>query len=150
VFFDFQQLDTSDASEQGVWAPVLHPVTRQPVPGAELLIASYDSEHAKEQKRKIQKRRARTAEITPEDVEQDALDIVCSVVLDWRGIGWQGEELRFGPTNRKMLLTREPWLRRFVDAAAQETQRFLPPSSPTPSPSLNTSGDSASDQPAAS
>jgi hypothetical protein len=144
AFFDFTQLDTSVAGEQGVWVPVLHPVTKKAVPGAELLIASYDSEHAKEQRRKLQKRRARLGRpMSPEEIEEDALVIVCSIILDWRGIAWQGQELGCTLENKTMMLGRLDWLRRFADDRASETQLFLPPSPTPPSNSQSTNGDSA-------
>ena len=60
-----------------------------------------------------------------EDVEQDALDILCASIVSWTGMRIGTEDIECTEDNKVMLLTKYPHMRRQIDVFIGESRNFL-------------------------
>ena len=119
--------------EDGVDCPILDPSGIET--GLVIKVASYESERAKKEQRRIAntalKRQRRN--LTAEEIEVNQERLVASVMVSWTfGKGPDGEQLtidgrvpEFNPEEVRKLLKRFPWIMQQVDDKAGERTNFL-------------------------
>lgn len=148
-------LSALDASPDGSWLDVTHPITGEPIPGMRILVASFDAEQASAHKRKVQKKNLRRTrqgddDVDPEEIERNALELLAAVTLGWEGLSLgAGVPLAFNPHNAAVVYQRFPWLRRQVDRHAASIGNYLGNSAGRSSTSQHTPSGSESAPPVA-
>lgn len=63
---------------------------------------------------------------TPEQSEEDALDLIVAATVSWRGIEMGGKELPFSEAAARQLYTDYPAIREQVEQAMSDRTNFLP------------------------
>ena len=133
---DLSALDTKKGAEAGFEVQLTHPKT-----GAELPIwitvlgvdsDTYRSTLMAQQRRRMEKlRRGKRMNVTPEELEDEALDLLVTITAAWRAdVDLDGKPFpSFSTTAAKALYARFPWIREQVDAAMADRANFLPGSS---------------------
>ena len=124
--FDLASLDTSSASERGASLDVLHPTTGEKL-GIAITLAGADSPtYVQAQRAMVNRRiRARGKQVTAEQVEDDAVDLIASCVLGWSGVLVDGKALECTKANAKELLARFPWIKEQCSEFMGERANFL-------------------------
>ncbi len=134
---DLSTLSTKQKSEEGVVMTVEDPRTGEPLlddqgEGVTITVAGSDSKAYRTYSRKIQNKRLknlkpgqRSLNIDSEEMEEEALELMCKCTLGWSGIAWQGEALECTPQNAKMLFTELGWLREQVDIFITDRANFF-------------------------
>lgn len=140
MVLDLSTLDTLKAAEDGMTLEVRHPTTGAVLSNGDgravaLILAGADSERSKRAERAATNRRLkmagrRSATITAEELEADALEVLAACTLGWSGFAVNGQELECTPANAKQLYGQYPWLREQADAFRSDRANFLK-SSPT-------------------
>ena len=143
---NLSQLDTSQAAEDGVAVHLRHPKTNTPL-GVRIFVAGVDSETYRSQirrqqnRRMEQARRSRGLNISAEELENDALDLLVACTKGWEAdIEEHGEKktvpaIPFGerglldctPENVRAIYANPgfSWLREQVDAEIGDRSNFL-------------------------
>lgn len=143
---NLSQLDTSQTAENGVAVELRHPKTNAPL-GMRIFVAGVDSETYRSQirrqqnRRMEQARRSRGLNISAEELENDALDLLVACTKGWEAdIEEHGEKktvpalpmsdglLPFSPENVRKVYASPglAWLREQVDTDMGDRGNFLP------------------------
>lgn len=103
---EIQALD-GDVVNLGLDMPLKHPITGEKT-GAVWTVASYDSKAYKALERQLRTnglKAARTNKFNAEMMDDNTLDLISSLVVDWRGMSdGKGKALEFSKKNLKELL----------------------------------------------
>lgn len=139
---DLSNLDTRPLSEQGSNMHVRHPVTDEPLfddeTGEPITICLLGDDSAElrsllhqRQTRRIE-RAARTGNmtVTGEQVDADALEILCLATKSWQHIVL-GQRLECNPHNARRLYTEIPWIREQAERHKSNRKNYLGNSSTT-------------------
>ena len=124
---DLSTLDVSAIAEQGAILNVTHPVSGQNL-GVSIRLAGADSEIYRKAMRAAAARRInsrRRSALTPEEMEQEALELLAKATLGWEGVVLDGETLPFSPENARRLYGRFPWIKEQVDLFIVDRGNFL-------------------------
>lgn len=124
---DLAKLDVSAAAEEGAELELLHPVTGKGL-GGRIRVVGADSDRYRSAVRSVSSKRVhkrRRAPLTPEEVEEEGLDILVKATLEWRDIVVDGETLVFTKDNVRNLYRRFPWIREQVDGFISDRGNFL-------------------------
>jgi hypothetical protein len=112
---------------------VIHPGTLIPIEGMGILLAGSDSDRYQSAQRRVQQARLESA-VTSRDVrrasdvkdmQRDAMDVLVSVTLDWKGVVFNGERLKFTQANVRKVYTALPWLREQVDRFVNNRSHYF-------------------------
>jgi hypothetical protein len=134
---DLKSLDTVSSSDEGAWLTLLHPKTNAPLVDektgkeAQIRLAGSDSEIYRSAQRKAQNKRLslprgrRNQNLTAEELEAEALDILSLCTLEFQGIILEGEALVCTQQTAKNLYTRFPWIREQVDVFIADRANYL-------------------------
>lgn len=134
---DLAALDTTKGAEQGFELQLRHPVSGAPLP-LWITIVGTDSDvyqealRAQQRKRMALLKRGRRHQLTPEDLEEDSLDLLAAASRSWRSeMKLDGQDFPpFSPAAVKQLYKRFKWSREQVDQAMGDRADFLPRSAP--------------------
>jgi hypothetical protein len=124
------KLDTTELANKGSEMIVSDPITGEPT-DAVLVLAGTDSERWKSAKLALQEKRLKASQkgkvkLSIKDMEDEALELLCQVVLDWRGIEMEeGVEYPCTPENVRTVLTTFGWLKDAVDHFVGDRQNFM-------------------------
>jgi len=94
-----------------------------------ITVAGVDSDAYRDQQREHQRmgiemnQRGRRVELTPELIEDRALDLIGAATLGWRG---EDAPLAFTPENARKIYRELPQVQEQVDRAIQNRANFLP------------------------
>lgn len=72
---------------------------------------------------KINPRKVR--QVTAEEMENDALEILVACTIAWEGIGWGKEDLKCTPENVRKVYANVPFIREQVDEFINDRSNFL-------------------------
>lgn len=128
---DLTHLDTRKGAEQGFELALTHPETGARL-GATMLLLGADAEEYQRQVRAFQKKRTqqflrqRKYTLSPEEAEEEAIELLVVATLGWKDVVVDGKPLEFNHDNARMLYTRFPWLREQVQEAVTDRANFLP------------------------
>ncbi len=125
---------------------IIHPITRQVLTdndgkSAYIDLYSADSLAAKKQNREISRRRlamagrSRAMKLTPEEIENDQIELLVAITADWYLVSLDGEkiDIPFSASEARTLYGSEEaaWLREQVDDFAGDRANFTKASSKT-------------------
>lgn len=145
---DLMNLSTTEASNNGAWCHIRHPVSGAPLyavdeterDGVQLTeeergpirvrVFGSDSAVYRKASHKVQNRRIETATksrgkqvITAEDAAQDQTNLALACIQEWQNVQFQGEALEFNRANALKLFAQCPWmleqLQEFIDDRGQ-------------------------------
>lgn len=130
---DIATLNTRKAGEEGFALKLKHPDS-----GAELGITitvkgsdsqTYQDALNDQQQRRMQRsiRRGKLG-ASPQEVRQEAIELLAAVTAGWDGLIEQGAPVAFSAGAATRIYTDYPWIREQVDAAVHDRANFLPPS----------------------
>lgn len=128
---DLSALDIRAFADSGVWQVINHPITGQPLvndKGQEwrMLLAGKDSAvYRKAQSEAVQRRFAGGNKLTPEIMEDEAIQLLSACVLGFEYFVTDGKELPFNAENAFMLVERFPWLRDQIEAVILDRERYF-------------------------
>ena len=93
-------------------------------------IASSESKKGQAANRAAMNRRlkSRSRQLSAEEIEQESLELLCALTVDWYLVGLNGEriEAAFTPTNVREAYEGAPWLQKQVDAFAGDLGNYRP------------------------
>lgn len=136
--FDLNALN-EDRATTGVKMIVTSPITSEPltyengdghVTDVTITLLGADSEVVRAVKRAAQNRRFRkgllgATKVTAEELEAEALTILCKQVVAWDGIKLGDEVLDANEANARLVFTKFPWLKAQVDTFVNEVSNFV-------------------------
>lgn len=135
VPFDMGEFDSVTKSNEGVWIPILHPITGEETTtrfcmlgyDSDEYIAWRDAQSKKSQRFFIQEMaKGKTKSKEQEDLElDDDIGLLCVLTKDWEEAYWNGEKLSFTPENLKMILTRNTVVRNQLRRDVDDRERFF-------------------------
>lgn len=124
---DMADLDPVAWSNEGADLHLVHPATKDPLydeNGKPIIIRvrGMESDGARAKAKRVA-RAMRSGRKVDNDAE--GLELLASLVIDWKGIGWKGVVLDCTPTNIRMLLKERDWIGQQILAFASETENFF-------------------------
>lgn len=131
---DLAALDVRKGADSGFELQLTHPVTGAALPLFVTILGADSDEYQsalREQQRRRMERMARgkRAPITPEEIDDEALNLLARITRGWRADGMllDGKPLpAFSTAEARKLYERFPWIREKVDQAMGDRGNFLP------------------------
>lgn len=126
---DLNTLDTSKASETGVWMEIENPSTGEPL-GIKLKVLGMDSKAYQDQQRKTQDRNMKKGfrglkQLKSETIENDKTELICACTVDWDNVVYDGETLDCTRENCRWLYKSYRWIFDQVDEFIGDRGNFL-------------------------
>ena len=121
---DLAALDTAALCEQGAELELVHPGTGAPL-GVWITMAGIDSRIWRGAVAAQTWSRRGRRDLTPDEIQAGAVDILARCTLGWRGVVLEGKELPCTMENARMLYSRLPWVREQVDRFASDRASYL-------------------------
>jgi len=130
---DLTELKLASADSEGVKMELYHPIDETSFdPPVFITVVGMDSdvyqkaqlELRNRQFKKMQKRNRLRFEMTAEETEQNAIDLLARCIMGWENIEWGGKPLPFSYENAKKLLG-ENWIREQVDTFIGDRANFM-------------------------
>lgn len=131
---DLGSLDTARSANEGFDVQLYHPVTNVDL-GITIKILGKDSDtfrkisHAQAKKRmdRFSKGGFRNTGFiqSPEEIEQNGIELLAACTVGWDGIILDGKPLDFSKDNAKELYTRFPWIKEQIDVAVGDRANFI-------------------------
>lgn len=130
---DLTELKLASANSEGVKMELYHPIHETSFePPVYLTVVGMDSEvYQKAQRdirnkqfKKMQKRNRIRMEMTAEETEREAIELLARCILGWENIEWEGEPLEYNHANAKKLLSMA-WVREQVDTFIGDRANFI-------------------------
>lgn len=132
--FDFAQLQTADASENGRPLVIYHPLTGEKMvheDGTEVtfFLKGTDSFAYRRVTADLQRKQVVLGEnVTDADRHDLEAEAFANLVVSWKGVVFDGKDLTYSFENAKKILSKSPWLRRQLEAFIVDRANFQPPS----------------------
>lgn len=117
----------SDAQDDGIDVDIRHPSTDEEL-GIKIRVAGPDSARQKRARNAVNNERmrlSRNKRPTASELEDDALRITASSIISWSGVEENGVAVELTKDNAIDILTRYPFIRDQVFAAAGDRASFL-------------------------
>jgi hypothetical protein len=132
--FDLSQLDTQKGADEGFELTLVHPKTGERLPMVITLLgydsAAYQDAMLDQQRVRFKEmQKSRRREMTPEELDAAALELLVVATRAWRGMKLDGTELACTPENARTVYRRFPWIREQANEAIGDRANFLPCSS---------------------
>lgn len=122
--FDFNTLDTVGAADIPTEMTLRHPSTDMKLTYEDgdkelpvtISLLGLESSAARKLRRRFQARRlerldkGKKMRLTPEQLDEERLDMYVALTQSWKGIDWKGEPLPCTPANVRMLYTERDWI----------------------------------------
>jgi len=128
---DIATLDTRKAGEDGFPLKLRHPDTGDEL-DITITVKGSDSQTyqdcVNEQQQRRMERSIRRGKMgaTPQEVRQEATELLAAVTAGWQGLVEQGAPVPFSTGTATRIYTDYPWIREQVDAAIHNRANFLP------------------------
>lgn len=128
---DLADFDTSKGAEQGFELTIADLKSGAPTT-MKITVLGADSDAYRERQRQFQRARvermnkSRRMNITPDEIEAEALELLVEVTTGWSGFRLNGADLPFNRDNVRMVYKRFGWIREQVDQAVGDRGNFLP------------------------
>jgi hypothetical protein len=126
---ELTQFDTRESAERGFEMQLINPRTGEKIE-AWITVRGADSNAYRERQRVQQKERIERAArvqrvaVTPEELEESALELLAAATVGWRGINLDGEALGFSFDAAVKLYRRFRWIAELVDRAINDRGNF--------------------------
>lgn len=123
--FDLKNLFTKDLAANGVEMKIRHPADGSIIKGEDgkpwvVTVIGTDSDKWKELQANIGKKRN-------QDIDDRATEkLLAGLIVGWRGLVLEGEQLKFTPQAAIKLLIDYPWIRDQINLFANDRTNFLP------------------------
>lgn len=129
---DLSELDTAKAANAGFDVDLYHPATNADL-GIKIRVLGKDSDEFRRVSNSQNKRRMdrmqrggfRNPTPSPEELEQNGIELLAACTLGWAGVVLDKKPLPFTKDNAKMLYNRFPWIKEQVDAAIGDRANFI-------------------------
>ena len=128
--FDLSSLDISKVADDGAWFTPRHPISGEALP-IKIKLAGRDSKIYKDAERAFTDKRLRSLSqrgnvqaMRAHELEEQALDLLVSVTLDWENVALDGNVLSCTKSNAKALYQRLDWLREQADEFVGTRENF--------------------------
>ena len=129
---DLSSIDTVKGANEGFDVQLYHPGTNEDL-GVTIQVLGKDSDEFQKISRAQSKKRMermskggfRNPVVSPEEVEQDNLNLLAAVSRGWNNVIVDGKPLPFSKENALMLYERFPWIREQIDAAIGDRANFI-------------------------
>lgn len=140
---DLNDIDVQAIAEAGTSVEIRHPYSGVPI-GIEIDVVGLDSDAAqvviRRQRNKAIEREAKRKTITPEEQDQQAIELAAAITRGWRSwdedlereeaeveehVVWNGEELSATESNAMKVYRKHRWIAAQVIEAAGDKSRFL-------------------------
>jgi len=129
---DLATLDTRAGANAGFDVELKHPDSGDPI-GAVIRVYGADSDAYKDkqltqQRERLEKlaRKGRVQPPTPEQLEQQSIELLAAATDGWQGLEIGGKPVEFNRAAAVQLYGDYPWIREQVDAAIHDRANFLP------------------------
>ena len=130
---DLAQLDTKQAANSGRELVIVDPATNRDT-DIKIILAGQDSDIYQELDREASRKRFKVLKkrqelnLTPEEVEEEQLQLLVSCTLGWSGLTEGGKAIAFSAGEAKRIYQQYPVIRRQVVAFVGSEANFLPES----------------------
>lgn len=129
AFTDLADLDTRNAADAGFPLALLHPITYVPINATIHLVGAdstaYQSKQREQQRKFLQNMKTSRKQIkTPEEIEEDANDLLAACVTGWDNIFINKAPVEFSRANVKKVFVAYPWIREQADQAINDRANF--------------------------
>ncbi len=127
--FDIASLNLEQDANSEAPIEILHPVTKAKL-GITIYVMGAESTAYRNIIRRQQNRRLkllsknRRIELTLEETEEEALDLLVAVTKRWDGLVWDGKAIECSEENIRMVYQERPWLRQQVDEGVNDPANF--------------------------
>jgi hypothetical protein len=129
---DLIAFDTATPAGIGEKLQLRSPFTGEDLAGVTITLRGVDSAEFQQAQRSVLNRRLeRTNAVqTAEKIEQEAIELLVSVTVDWEGIVVEGKEIKFTPDLARLLYAdkRFPWIKEQVEVFISDRRNFWKPS----------------------
>jgi len=131
--FDLAEINLTQGANDGFEVELYHPATNIDL-GIKITVLGKDSDTFKKistaQARKRMNKIAKggtfkASAISPEEVEEDNIELLAACTKGWVGMKEGGKEITFSKEAAIDLYTRHAWMREQVDAAIGDRANFL-------------------------
>jgi|WetSurMetagenome_2_1015567.scaffolds.fasta_scaffold82299_3 hypothetical protein len=130
---DLKQLDSVAAANEGRELIIIDPATNKDT-DIKIILAGMDSEIYQKLDREASRKRFKMLKkrqelnLTPEEVEEEQLQLLVSCTLGWSGMTEGGKELAFNSSEARRVYQQYPVIKRQVMAFVGSEANFLPES----------------------
>lgn len=130
---DLNTLDFETSADAGARLDLYHPTTNAPT-GAWLQLLGADSDVYRSAQRKLLRQRlkqiakTRRAALTPEELEEEALDLLVVATTGFGGFTSSGTPVEFSADAVRALYKRHNWIREQAEEFISDRANFLPKS----------------------
>lgn len=112
--FDVNTIDLVPGAEQGAELQLRHPVTGDPI---DIWVTVYGPDSRRAEESRAALNRAASTDPNPQaDGKVRVAEARAKITMNWRGMGWKGEELPFSYDNAVMVYTERQWIGDQVDS----------------------------------
>jgi len=129
---DLGSIDTVKGSNEGFDVQIYHPGTNEDL-GITIKVLGKDSDEFQKVSRAQSKKRMakmtkggfRNVSLSPEEIEQDGLDLLAACTKSWSGVVVDGKTLECNKENAIALYERFPWIKEQIDVAMGDRANFI-------------------------
>jgi hypothetical protein len=140
---DLNDIDVQEIAEKGTTVDIKHPYSGESI-GMEVDIVGLDSEASqamiRRQRNRALDRQAKRKTITPEEQDQEAIELAAAITKAWRSwpdneakedaevketVPWNGEDLKATESNAIKVYRKHRWIAAQIIEAAGDRSRFL-------------------------
>lgn len=126
---DLATLDTSKASEEGVWVDIENPATGEAT-GIRIKVLGMDSKAYLDHTRKVQDRNLKKGfrgmkNLKSEVLDNNKIELICACTVEWENIQFNSEVMLCNPENKKWLYKTYRWIFDQVDEFIGDRGNFL-------------------------
>ena len=126
---DLAKLDTSKASEEGVWCDIENTSTGEQT-GIRIKVLGMDSKAYKDQTRKVQDRNLKKGfrgmkNLKSETLENNRIELICVCTVEWENVQYNGKNVPCDVEKQRWLYKEYPWIFDQVDEFIGDRGNFL-------------------------
>jgi hypothetical protein len=124
---DFGKLNATEYADKGAVLNVLHPATREPLPGVTITLLGQDSKVYKARLSKMrQSFSGSNKKLDISKIEDEAANNRVAVTIAWEGVEENGKPLECTPENVRYMYEKYDWLVEQVDRFVSDRANFFP------------------------
>lgn len=132
---DLSTIDTVKGANEGFDVTIYHPGTHEDLDIVIRVLGKDSDEFQKVTRAQSKKRMARLnkggfrsgAILTPEEIEQDGIELLAACTLSWSGVVIDGAEVSCNRESALSLYERFPWIKEQIDTAIGDRANFIKP-----------------------
>lgn len=126
---DLAKLNTTKASEEGVWHDIENPSTGEAT-GIRIKVLGMDSKVYQDHTRKVQDRNLKKGfrgmkNLKSETLDNNKIELICVCTVAWENVQYNGDVLECNTENKKWLYKEFRWIFDQVDEFIGDRGNFL-------------------------